>query len=280
MQAIPVHVINLDRVPERLEHIRAQADAIGFEFRRVSAVDGAAPGFAESLGDRPPGPLRGQVLSPAQVACFRSHRKTWKTIVEGTAEYGMILEDDIVLTPDFGKYLESGWIPSDADLIRLESWWAPAWMDSRPVSVAYGRALHRLRGATVGTGAYLVSQKAAEHLLGATEFQLDPADVAIFDPASEVFNRLQILQMRPAPARQAMLIPAHSARDYARNSILQDAEKAKQTAVRSLPAWLPVPFRDMPYATARARFRLSLRYLKWNAKAFLADRSWRLVPFR
>jgi hypothetical protein len=42
---IKIYVINLDRRRDRLERMQAIADALGFEFERVSAVDAKSDDF-------------------------------------------------------------------------------------------------------------------------------------------------------------------------------------------------------------------------------------------
>jgi len=279
MQSIPVYVINLDRSPDRLAHVTAQARSVGFEFERIRAVDGRAPGFAEGLGQRPAGPLRHQVVPPAVAACFQSHRLAWERIAGGDAGHGIVLEDDIVLKSGFRDVLEPSWLPPEADLVRLESWWAPLWLAAKPLARHRGRAVHRLLGPTSGTGAYLVSRAAAAALLERTAEQLDPVDVVMFDPRSEAIAGLSLFQMCPAPARQAHLSAAHQTEAFAQQSLISDDIEVGAALPRARWRRFPLPFADMPIYAQMSRGRLLWRYLVGNLKGMFIGKIYRVAAF-
>ena len=43
----------------------------------------------------------GVPMGPYAIACFESHRRAWRRIAEGQASHGVVLEDDLILQPDF-----------------------------------------------------------------------------------------------------------------------------------------------------------------------------------
>src|SRR5262249_2836369 len=105
-----IFLINLDRRPDRLAHMRAELDYHKLSFVRIAAVDGAA---------YPPA-LPGQ-LQNSQIAAHRSHRMCWKQLVESGAPFALTLEDDMVLSARFGDFWRQPYyFPQDADITRLD----------------------------------------------------------------------------------------------------------------------------------------------------------------
>ena len=66
-------VINLDRAPERWASISRLAAERGLTIERVPAVDGRDPAALAMAAAAPDGGL-----SPAEIACFESHRRVWR----------------------------------------------------------------------------------------------------------------------------------------------------------------------------------------------------------
>jgi glycosyl transferase, family 25 len=88
-----VFLINLDRSPDRLAYMSAQADACGMTLERVPAVDGrtmAQPFLGNTFAEH---------LSMGERGCYASHLRCCQLIVELGLPYAMILEDDAILTP-------------------------------------------------------------------------------------------------------------------------------------------------------------------------------------
>ncbi|MDR2430222.1 MAG: glycosyltransferase family 25 protein [Puniceicoccales bacterium] len=99
-------LINLDRHPERLEHMRRQLDATALPWERIPAVDGnkgGGEGYSPELNQR----HFHRELSPGERACFASHRKAWQHLLYQGWDGAIILEDDIELAPDFATLAHS-----------------------------------------------------------------------------------------------------------------------------------------------------------------------------
>jgi GR25 family glycosyltransferase involved in LPS biosynthesis len=98
-------IIHLDRAVTRKAHVSQMRDALPFPSEIVSAIDAVA-GEPQNSGfgnyqSKLFNPLYPQSLSPAEVACFRSHRKCWQRIVDEDLDAAFILEDDVEFDPDF-----------------------------------------------------------------------------------------------------------------------------------------------------------------------------------
>lgn len=183
-------VINLDRSPARLAHVTAEFARIGVAFERVAAVDGQKrPELAELS----------QQLTLTEIACFLSHKACWAIIAEGDDAYGAVFEDDTVLSATAGPLLaDTSWIPADADVIKLETFFKKTVIAMKRASVGHGFSLARLYGTHLGTAGYIVSRKAARDLLAATQDIGIPVDHVIFDPALATSSSKTIYQILPA----------------------------------------------------------------------------------
>ena len=82
-----IQVINLERRPDRLARISTQLEKAGLNFEVQVAVDG-------QLETHEP-----KFLSKGAVGCWKSHVNSMQRIVQANAPFGLILEDDAVLSP-------------------------------------------------------------------------------------------------------------------------------------------------------------------------------------
>jgi GR25 family glycosyltransferase involved in LPS biosynthesis len=83
-----IQVINLERRPDRLAQISAELKRAGLSFETQIAVDGQLDSFESEF------------LSKGAIGCWKSHVNAMRRVVESKAEFGLILEDDAVFSPD------------------------------------------------------------------------------------------------------------------------------------------------------------------------------------
>ncbi len=195
------YCINLDQRPDRREHVWSQFERLGVEVERVAAVDGSLPEVAEKMATLKPG-MDGACLSAGAYACFQSHRLCWQKLVESGAPYAMILEDDPLIADGFGDFLADGWVPADADIVKMETCLIKIHLDRKRIPMSRGRYLAGLRSTHYGTACYVISRAAAERLLQLTNTFSDPGDVVLFNVRHKVFATLSVYQMDPAPVTQ------------------------------------------------------------------------------
>jgi glycosyl transferase family 25 len=195
-----IFVINLARNPERLERMQRLLDAKGLAFERLDAVDGktlSEEEIARWSQRKPDGSL---CLSPSEVGCMLSHRHAWEQIAAMETGHAVILEDDIHFSADAATFLKSGdWVPADAEIVKIETVrkWKTA-VSKTSIPLGDGHSLAKLLGQHFGTGGYIVTASGARRLLeeiGAVHMAIDQI---MFDPASDLFNRLSIYQIMPA----------------------------------------------------------------------------------
>lgn len=235
------------------------ADA-GLALERIAAVDGEDSAVAARAARVRPGFL-GFRLSAGAYACYQSHRGAWSRLVASGESHALVMEDDLIFSPDIGRYLDPDWVPADADLVKLESFRGRSHLDRGPGLAAGPRRLCRLRSRNVGAGCYVVARRTAEFLLAETAESGTAVDEDLFNDRSPLFPRLVTYQMLPAPARQGK-VSDQKGSDWTKGSITARFDAADRSAVEMLR-------RDNPRGkldVLRQRLRESWRGLKMNTR--------------
>ena len=188
----PVFLINLDKSADRLAFMTSQADAIGFAFERLKAVDGrAVPSWLEKDFDGVTN------ITVSQIGCYASHLVAAKTIVERKLPFAIVIEDDATLTTDFmdcavkaAKTITGPW-----DYIHLSA------KPKRSV-VSVGRIndrfLVQFTYLPFNLAAYVLSNAGARKML-APSLRTRPIDVDMWHAWE---RHLVIYGIYPAPAKQ------------------------------------------------------------------------------
>jgi glycosyl transferase family 25 len=186
-----VYLINLDRNPERLAHMREQLNGIAFE--RISAVDGS----------NDPPTMKG--LTRFELACLESHRTAWRKFLASAESLACFLEDDLHVNPGFAALLNGAkWPPRDAHAVKLDTYFQKVRLGKR-MSMSGGREIARLYSRHESAAAYILSRDGATRYLELTESARQPADYAVF-PNTPRRLGLNIYQLVPAIAIQDHLL--------------------------------------------------------------------------
>jgi len=246
-----IYCINLDRHPLRMERMRKCLR--GLEFERVPAVDGKTlhgPEYRDV--SRPSG---ADNISRYELACVQSHCVTWSRFLAGGEPYCCVLEDDVVLSPDFPKFVsDTSWIPSRCDVVKIETNCEKV-MLSRTAFGALGRTLAELRSLHMGGAAYIVSRRGAEMLLAETSRPGLPPDLVMFDP--DFYPRHgQLLQLIPALCVQVQHIPGGIVFDELHSSIQPKPVKLPKTLAKRIRLELCRPFRQLYASAGHLAFQL------------------------
>jgi glycosyl transferase family 25 len=191
-------VINLDRSLDRLAHMTAEFSRMGIAFERVAAID------AQDRRDLSRIPLRAKRITPprmadAEIACLLSHRACWAIIAAGDDAYGAVFEDDVVFSTKAAALLaDVGWIPADADVVKLETFFKKTVIARKRLSAGHGFSARRLHGVHIGSAGYILSRQAARDLVMATNDIGIPVDHLIFNPVFATSSSKTIYQLVPA----------------------------------------------------------------------------------
>ena len=188
-----IYLINLDRHPDRLAHMRNQLNGIAFE--RISALDGS---------NQPP---TAKGLTRFELACLESHKVAWRQFLAGPEAHACFLEDDLHIWPGFAALVGSeAWIPADAHSIKLDTYLQAVELGDKRAAIG-GRELARLHSRHQSSAAYILTREGAARYLELTASASLPADYSLF-PNHPRRVGLRIYQLCPAIAIQDHLLAA------------------------------------------------------------------------
>jgi glycosyl transferase, family 25 len=191
------YLINLDRHPDRLAHMRKQLGDVAFE--RIPAVDGS----------KDPPTTKG--LTRFELACLESHRIAWRQFLNGSEDSVCIVEDDLHIWPGFATVTGSAsWIPPDAHCVKLDTYLQKVELGEKRVAVGE-RQVARLYSRHQSSAAYILTRDGAARYLDLTASASLPADYALF-PNHPRRLGLCIYQLCPAIAIQDHLLEPNQGR--------------------------------------------------------------------
>lgn len=199
MPNMSVSVINLDRRADRMADISETLEAMNVDYTRISAVDASDPDVSW-LTEGEPSEITGIPMTRGEHAVHASHNLVWRDALDRQLDAVVVLEDDVVISPDFSLLFRDGWLPSDADLVKIEAHWGEIEVGPATAGPFPDRRIRRLFSRNLGAAGYLVTAKGLRKLTSqiTAETIRDPLDWTLFDRRSSVFNDLVIYQVEPA----------------------------------------------------------------------------------
>lgn len=196
------YYINLDSRPERRAFIESQLRRVGLEAQRHRAVD-VSELRAEVL-ERYAAPARPNRLTPSQIACATSHLDCMREIASSPDRWGLVLEDDAVLStrlPAFLAAFEAHPISYQVDALQLETI-VRSTRVLPPIAEVDGIALRPFRSLVFGCAAYAISREAAARFVRRTDTFDQPIDHGLFLPYAGPGRSLRSVLADPAMAVQ------------------------------------------------------------------------------
>jgi glycosyl transferase family 25 len=193
-----IHVINLDRDPDRYAETLEQFEmaGLGDQVLRFAAIDAQDPGFA-SPGYAPHSWRDRWELKRSEQAVFESHRSVWQRLAVGPSEGGVVCEDDILVSVEFRRALAA------LDVRRF----GVVKLDGFNVDRRHGAVLdmngwpvREITEPVPSAAGYAVSRDAARKLVSDSEAYCATLDDFVFAPRAGV----RPVQIDPAVAVQRM----------------------------------------------------------------------------
>ena len=191
-----IYVINLDRDVERMASIRANLEALGLPFERLSAVMGKDVPEWEKLVDLPTYAWRNRLDTPraGEIGCYLSHLKAMETFLRTGAPWCVVLEDDVEVLPACVDVLRVLSEKDDWDLVKLFNFHSGLPVKKRELIGGHRLVAHLTR--TTSSAAYVVNRRAAESLLKSMRPISEQVDHALDRPWE---TGLRTRGIRPMP---------------------------------------------------------------------------------
>lgn len=183
--------------------MQSQFNELGIPFTRVPAVDGKLLSDAEFEKF-----YQGLGLSKVEVACFLSHRNCWELIVNSSEDYGVIFEDDVHMSENMRCLMSlEFFFPKDLEILKLETFRNPILqVSTSKINIFNNIEIRKLFSEHLGGGAYVISKKCANKLLGLSKNFSVSVDHFLFDPKANVFRDLNVYQIFPGLCIQDMFL--------------------------------------------------------------------------
>ncbi len=136
---------------------------------------------------------------PSEIACYTSHLKTMRLIVERQLPRAIVLEDDAALEEDFVVWTQHDCpIPEDTDVLKLEGFGAQNTIKI-PIARCNGRVINFAYKPAGGAAAYLLTFAGAKKALKKLNIMREQIDDDLFGYWK---NGLRVYEVFPFPARQ------------------------------------------------------------------------------
>jgi glycosyl transferase, family 25 len=163
MNGLQTWVINLDRAPERLARISKQLQRLQLPFTRVAAVDARAMTTAQQAALDTAAYCQKHGMTPllGELGCYLSHVALMRLFLQSTAEFALVLEDDVLLRDSLRPVL-SGLLmqPARWDMVKLSG--VHSGTPVRVLNIAPGHDLAVMLSRCTGSSAYLINRHAAQ----------------------------------------------------------------------------------------------------------------------
>lgn len=157
--------INLDRASDRRASAERQAARFGITMERIEAVKGSdlTPDDLKRYDRQGGKKYYTKELLPNECACIESHRKALRVFLKSGADYGVILEDDFELSPDFNEGI--AWLTQQTkgwEMCKLWSGYGKLYPLHRPINGKFNLVLPRKKCVSL---AYIYTARGAKRIL-------------------------------------------------------------------------------------------------------------------
>jgi GR25 family glycosyltransferase involved in LPS biosynthesis len=178
---IKAFIIHLSRSEDRQQQVDLLRQMLPVPADVVDAVDARTMTDADVQRVYSPGlhaPRYPFALNIREVACFLSHRKAWQAIVDQNLTAGLVLEDDVALTPDFAKaYAAAAEFVRPEDFIRFP--FRPHREKGSEIFATDDARILQAKPVGLGMVMQLVGNEAARRLLSVTATFDRPVDTTL-----------------------------------------------------------------------------------------------------
>lgn len=199
-------VINLDCATDRRQNFFSQLHSLDIDIQRISAIDAKKDKLPTNITaplGYPSKYLYPKTLTNGEIACYLSHMKCWKALLESTEKWVAILEDDVLLSPRAEFFLSSSnWVPPGIHILQLhtsEKRWGCRTMPKH-IPLQNNSSLYNVIDPSFGACCYLMDRKAAKLALALSCPLAAPVDTFLFNFKSPFAQIFPTWRLNPACA--------------------------------------------------------------------------------
>jgi len=226
------YVINLPRDHERRDRMEKLLNHLQIEFTIIDAAVGASlsPEELQFFQDR-----TAMQLVPAEFGCMVSHINCWRRFLHSDADFALVCEDDIHISPHLKTTLEALEYPTDDNsIVRLESFGSFTTFAVEPRQKIGHYGIHKMLSDHGGAACYLISRKTAQYLLDAAPHFRNAVDIEMFFPKRTSVTGLNVFQLIPALAIQDQILTTNRSTGFLKSNMGRERADAKLWRDRNL----------------------------------------------
>lgn len=213
-----IAVVSLIDAHDRREHINALFKEYNLDFGYFDAINKSQVTNILKKHDLT---VETEKMSAGEIGCTLSHYCLWNQIIEKDIPYMMIFEDDIFFAKSAEVLLSDlDWLPCDFDVIKIETTYEKV-MLKKEFDLTLSHSLLQMKSRHLGSGGYIISQKAANKLISKVKklgLQV-PVDHMVFEDLVDEVNS-KVYQISPAICIQDII--------YNKDSIRFESELEKE----------------------------------------------------
>jgi GR25 family glycosyltransferase involved in LPS biosynthesis len=187
------YFINTDRDVKRRQHMETQLSFWGLNYSRALGVNGSALTALQQQYVEKRGRMH-QDIKSGTIGNNLGHLNLWKRLVGKPNGIYLLMEDDILLRPDWLRGIErvAPFVPNDWDVLKLDNRFVGSCSARKNKRGKYGRIrgtqinerVHKLKyavddGCNLGLGAYIINKRSNSRMkMMANLFEAKPITVA------------------------------------------------------------------------------------------------------
>lgn len=226
-----IYIINLDKATERRQSIAKELKKTDIPFEFISAIN---KNTINTISHRVSNKYKRELI-PAEIACFLSHIKVKERFLKSDYDFAIILEDDVVLLPDFDVQIKK--VINQFSGLPVKSQW-----DVLKLPNQRRKKLHKIQsvddnyslyggGVGITTMAAIWTRKGAKSFLEKTKNNYEyiirmPIDCALQHPW---FYKLNIYNIVPEIVHErvfsSQIRPKERLKSFFLNRVLYESKK-------------------------------------------------------
>lgn len=219
--------INLESSEGRRAFMENQLSKLNIPFNRFSAINGSKlPKNISQINPKDFSRFHGREVRVGEIGCYLSHIGALKQFLESNAKFGLILEDDALISEEARNIIQkiiNNYKEGDWDFLKLQSRRNTKVIKTHKIDKKYSLAISFTR--STGATAYIVNRFAAKQMIE----KLFPIET----PYDHAFDRPLFLNIR---VRAVFPYPIKLVKEHSNCSTIETSKAIKRRGFKKLNA--------------------------------------------